>query len=182
VQKNVAEFEEGTLNEDNLSVLKSISKAVQRGWKDKYMKKKFNAPKTFQSRRVNQEKTRKINQEYIKDTDLVEVRKHIEIFETIYPVIRVTEVWFLKKEEMGNGFEDFHFDYSSSKGGFNAVSSTINVNPCVCHSEDKEEKEEKEAGTADEENDDDEKGQVEDSNKAMNERGNRCLPAPSMEV
>jgi hypothetical protein len=51
VQKNVARFEEGTLNKDSLSVLKSISEAVQRGWNDKYMKKKFNAPKTFQSRK-----------------------------------------------------------------------------------------------------------------------------------
>jgi hypothetical protein len=31
VQNNVEKFEEGTLKEDNLSVLKSISKAVQRG-------------------------------------------------------------------------------------------------------------------------------------------------------
>jgi hypothetical protein len=116
VQYNVAKFEEGTLIEDNLSVLKSISKAVQRGWKDKYMKTKFNAPKTFQFRKLNQEKTRKINQEYIKDTDLVEVRKLIEIFETIYPDIRVTKVWFLKKKEMGDGFEDFHYDYGSSMG------------------------------------------------------------------
>ena len=97
-------------------MLKSISEAVQRGWKDKYMKTKFNAPKTFQFRKLNQEKTRKINQEYIKDTDLVEVRKLIEIFETIYPDIRVTKVWFLKKKEMGDGFEDFHYDYGSSMG------------------------------------------------------------------
>jgi hypothetical protein len=54
VQNYLAEFEEGTLKEDNLSVLKSINKAVQRGWKEKYMKKKFNAPKTFQSCKVNQ--------------------------------------------------------------------------------------------------------------------------------
>jgi len=47
VQNNVAEFEEGTLDKNNLSGLKSISKAVQRGWKEKYMKKKFDAPKTF---------------------------------------------------------------------------------------------------------------------------------------
>ena len=48
VQNNVAEFEEGTLNEDNLSVLKIIIEAVQRGWKEKCTKKKFNARKTFQ--------------------------------------------------------------------------------------------------------------------------------------
>ncbi len=73
VQNNVAEFEEGTLNKDNLSVLKSISEAVQRGWKDKYTKKKFNALRMFQLRKVNQEKTRKIDQTYFADLDLVEV-------------------------------------------------------------------------------------------------------------
>ena len=169
VQNNVAEFEKGTLKEDNLSVLKSISEAVQRGWKEKYTNKKFNAPKIFQSHRVNQEQTRKINQEYIKDTDLVEVTQFIKIFETIYSDIRVAEVWFLKKKERGDGFEDFHFDYGSSNRGFNAISSTIKVNLGVCHSKDEGEKNEKEAGNTDEENDGDENGQVEDSNKAMNE-------------
>jgi hypothetical protein len=48
------------------------------------MKKKFNAPKTFLSCKMNQEKTRKINQEYFKDIDLVEVRELIKIFESIY--------------------------------------------------------------------------------------------------
>jgi hypothetical protein len=179
VQDNVAEFEEGTLNEDNLSVLKSISKAVQKGWKNKYMKKKFNAPKTFQSRKLNQEKTRKINQEYIKDTDLVEVRKLIEIFETIYLDIRVTEVWFLKKKGMGDGFEDFHYDYGSSKGGFNAVSSTIVVKLGVFPnaSEGTGEEDDEEAGIASEEDEDDEDGQVEESSGAM---GSPSLRKPGL--
>jgi hypothetical protein len=68
VQNNVAKFDERILNEDNLSVLKSISKAVQKGWKEKYTKKKYKAPKIFQSRKVNQEKTCRINQENFKDT------------------------------------------------------------------------------------------------------------------
>ncbi len=80
VQNNVAKFEERILNEDDLSVLKSISKAVQKGWREKYMKKKYKAPKTFQSCKVNQEKTCRINQENFKDTDLVEVRQLIDIF------------------------------------------------------------------------------------------------------
>ncbi len=187
VQNNVAEFEEGTLKEDNLSVLKSISEAVQRGWKEKYMKKKFNAPKTFQSCKVNQEKTRKINQEYFKDIDLVEVTQLIKIFESIYSDIWSAEVWFLKKKEMGDGFEDFHYDYGSSNGGINAISSLIKVNLGVCHLEDEEEKDEKEAGNAEagnagKENDNNENGQVEDSNEAMNERAHRYLPEPPMEV
>ncbi len=115
MQNNMAEFEEGTLNKDNLSMLKSTSKAEQRGWKEKYMKKKFNAPKSFQSCEVNQKKTRKINQEYIKNTDLVEVTQLIKIFETIYPDIWVAEVWFLKKKRRWDGFKKFHYDYGSSK-------------------------------------------------------------------
>ncbi len=146
------------------------------------MKKKFNAPKTFQSRKVNQKKTRKINQEYIKNTDLVEVTQLIKIVETIYSDIQVAEVWFLKKKRRGDGFEDFHYGYGSSNGGFNAISLTINVNLGVCHSEDEEEKHEKEAGNADEENEDDENGQVKDSNEAMNEQAHGYLPEPPMEV
>ena len=73
------------------------------------MKKKSNAPKTFQSHRVNQEKTCKINQEYTEDTDLVEVTQLIKIIKIIY---------FLEKKERGDGFEDFHYDYGSSNGGF----------------------------------------------------------------
>jgi hypothetical protein len=164
VQNNVAEFEEVTLDKNNLSVLKSINEAVQRGWKEKFMKKKFNAPITFQSHRVNQEKTRKINQEYIKDTDLVEVTQFIKIFETICSDIWVAEVWFLKTKERGNGFEDFHYDYSSPNRGFNTISSTIKVNLVVCQSKDEEEKNEKEAGNGDEENEDNENGQVENNN------------------
>ncbi len=100
-------------------MLKSISKAVQKDWKEKYTKKKYKAPKTFQSCKVNQEKTCRINQENFKDTDLVEVRQLIDIFQTIYPnTIRVTKVWFFKKKEMGDGFKEFYYDYDSSNGLF----------------------------------------------------------------
>jgi hypothetical protein len=43
---------DGQLKEDNISRLKSISEAVQKGWKEKYMKKKYKAPKWFNSRKV----------------------------------------------------------------------------------------------------------------------------------
>ena len=137
------------------------------------MKKKFNSPKEFGCRKVNQEKTCKINQEYFKDIDLVEVRELIKIFESIYSDIRVAEVWFLKKKEIGDGFEDFHLDYGPSNGGHNGISSTINVNLGVCQLEEEEEKNEKEMGNADEENEDDENGQVKDSNEAMNEQAHQ---------
>ncbi len=46
----------------------------------------------------------------------------------------------------------------------------------------REEKNEKEAGNADEENEDDENGQVKDSNKAMNEQAHKKKTEPRMEV
>jgi hypothetical protein len=42
--------------------------------------------------------------------------------------MRVTEVWFLKKKDNADGFEDLHYDYNNSGGGSNCVSSTVNVN------------------------------------------------------
>jgi hypothetical protein len=43
--------------------------------------------------------------------------------------MRVTEVWFLKKQDNRDGFEDFHYDYKNSGGGSNYVSFfTVNVN------------------------------------------------------
>ncbi len=41
---------------------------------------------------------------------------------------RVTEVWFLKKKDKGDRFEEFHYDYKNSEGGSNYVSFTVNVN------------------------------------------------------
>jgi hypothetical protein len=42
--------------------------------------------------------------------------------------MRVTAVWFLKKKDKGDGFEEFHFDYKNIGGGSNDVSFTVNVN------------------------------------------------------
>jgi hypothetical protein len=42
--------------------------------------------------------------------------------------MRVTEVWFLKKKDKGDGFEDSHYDYKNSGGGSNCDSFTVNVN------------------------------------------------------
>jgi hypothetical protein len=42
--------------------------------------------------------------------------------------MRVTEVWFFKKKDKGDGFEDFHYDYKNSGGGSSYVSFTVNVN------------------------------------------------------
>jgi hypothetical protein len=42
--------------------------------------------------------------------------------------MRVTEVWFLKKKDKSDRFEDFHYDYKNSGGGSNCVSFTVNMN------------------------------------------------------
>ena len=42
--------------------------------------------------------------------------------------MRITEVWFVKKKDKGDGFEEFHYDYKNSGGGSNYVSFTVNVN------------------------------------------------------
>ena len=42
--------------------------------------------------------------------------------------MRVTEVWFLKKKENGDGFEEFHYVYKNSGFESNYVSLTVNVN------------------------------------------------------
>ncbi len=42
--------------------------------------------------------------------------------------MRVTEVWFLKKKDKGDRFEEFHYDYKNIGDGSNDVSFTANVN------------------------------------------------------
>jgi Ulp1 family protease len=42
--------------------------------------------------------------------------------------MRVTEVWFLKKKDKGDGFLEFHNDYKHSGDGSNYVSFTVNLN------------------------------------------------------
>jgi hypothetical protein len=187
VQNDVATFETGFIEGEHYSsMLKSISEAVQRGWKEKYTKKKFNAPKMFQLRKVNQEKTRKIDQANFKDPDLDEVRQLINIFEANYQnTIRVTEVWFLKKKNIGDGFEEFHYDYKTVKGGKNDVSSTIVVNLGVFHEEDEEEEEEElEEESEDEESDDEsvEEGVLFSAASNSPDQPERMMPANKIQI
>jgi hypothetical protein len=81
VQNDVAKFETGFIEgELYSSMLKKISKAIQQGWEEKYMKKKFNAPRMFRLHKVNQEKTRKIDQTYFADPNsLTSSRQSITI-------------------------------------------------------------------------------------------------------
>ncbi len=61
VQNNVEKFEEGLLNKDDMSRLENISKKIQQGWEKKYKSNNYKAPKKFQSQKINQDKTRKID-------------------------------------------------------------------------------------------------------------------------
>ncbi len=65
VQNTVAKFEEGIINKDNLPVLKSINEDILQGWEEKYKCKKYKAPTWFQSHKVNQKKTRRIDQKML---------------------------------------------------------------------------------------------------------------------
>jgi hypothetical protein len=49
-----------------------------------------------------------------------------------------------QEKKWNDGFKQFHHDYESTNGGHNAVSSTIDVNLGVFHSEDKDKGEEEE--------------------------------------
>ena len=125
---------------------------------------------------MNQKKTHKIYQIYFSNPDLVEVRQLIDYFQTIYHyIIWVTKVWFLKKNNIGNGFETFHYDYKTIKRGKNDVSSTIIVNLGVFPdaSEGAGEEDDEEAGNVNEEDEDNEEdGQVEESSDMMGEQCN----------
>jgi hypothetical protein len=64
--------------------------------------------KWFQGKLVNKKKTRKIKHDHF--PKLPHVQQLIKIFENLHNDMRVTEVWFLKKKDKGDGFEEFHFD------------------------------------------------------------------------
>jgi hypothetical protein len=50
------------------------------------------------------------------------------MFENLHDDMRVTKVWFLKKKDKGDRFEEFHYDYKNIGGGNNDVSFTVKVN------------------------------------------------------
>ena len=90
------------------------------------MNAKYNPGKWFQGKLVNKKKTRIIKHDHF--PKLPHVQQLIKIFENLHNDMRVTEVWFLKKKDKGDGFEDFHYDYKNSEGGSNCVSFTVNLN------------------------------------------------------
>jgi hypothetical protein len=90
------------------------------------MNAKYNPGLVFQGKVVNKMKTRKIQHEHF--PKLPHVQQLSKIFESLHNEMRVTEVWFLKKKDKCDGFEDFHYDYKNSGGGSSCISFTVNVN------------------------------------------------------
>jgi hypothetical protein len=90
------------------------------------MNVKYNHGSVFQGKVVNKKKTRKRQDEHF--PKLPHVHQLIKIFENLHNDMRITEVWFLKKKDKGDGFEDFHYDYKNNGGESNCVSFTVNVN------------------------------------------------------
>jgi hypothetical protein len=91
------------------------------------MNAKYNPGSVFEGKVLNKKKTRKIQHEHF--PKLPNIQQLIKIFENLHHNdMGVTEVWFLKNKDKGDGFEDFHYDYKNSGGGSNCVSFTVNVN------------------------------------------------------
>jgi hypothetical protein len=111
---------------EQLSILSRIRNEIQENWDNTYMNAKYNPGSMFQGKVVKKMKTRKIQHEHF--PKLPHVQQLIKIFENLHNDMGVTEVWFLKKKDKGDRFEDFHYDYKNSGGGSNCVSFTVNVN------------------------------------------------------
>jgi hypothetical protein len=89
------------------------------------MNAKYNPGKWFQGKLVNKKKDSKIKHDHF--PKLPHVQQLIKIFENLHNDMRVTEVWFLKKKDKGDRFEEFHTDYKSIGGESNDVSFAVNV-------------------------------------------------------
>ncbi len=90
------------------------------------MNGKHNPGSWFQGKLVNKKETRKIQHEH--SPKLPHVQQLIKKIENLHNDMRVTQVWFFKKKDKGDGFEEFHYDFKHSGGGSNYVSFTVNVN------------------------------------------------------
>jgi hypothetical protein len=107
--------------------LSSIRNEIQENWDNTYMNAKYNPGSVFQGKVVIKKKTRKIQHKHFPTLPYVQ-QQLIKIFENLHNDMRVTEVWFLKKKDKGERFEDFHYDYKNSGGGSNCVSFTVYLN------------------------------------------------------
>jgi hypothetical protein len=99
-------YEKKVIEGEQLSILSSIRNEIQEYWDNTYMNVKYNPGSVFQVVIVSKKKTRKNKHEHF--PKLPHVQQLIKIFENLHADVRVTEVWFLKKKDKGDGFEDFH--------------------------------------------------------------------------
>jgi hypothetical protein len=76
-----------------------------------------------QGKEVIKKKTRKIKHDHF--PKLPHVQQLIKIFENLHNDMRVTEVWFLKKKDKDNGFEEFHYDFKNIGCESNDASFTV---------------------------------------------------------
>ncbi len=90
------------------------------------MNAKYNPGSVFQGKVVNKKKIKKVKHQHFPKSP--HVQQLIKIFENLHNEMRVTEVWFLKQKDKGDGFKDFHYGYKNSGRGSNYVSFTVNVN------------------------------------------------------
>ncbi len=90
------------------------------------MDTKYNPGLIFQGNKVNKKKSRKITREHF--PKLPQVEQLINIYENLHNDIRVTKVWFLKKNDKGDRFDKFHYDYKNIGGGCHDISFTVAVN------------------------------------------------------
>jgi hypothetical protein len=90
------------------------------------MNEKYNPGYVFQGKIVNKKKIRNIKHEHF--PKLPHVQQLINIYENLHNDIKVTNVWFLKKKDKGDGFENVHYDYKNIGGGSTDVSFTVVVN------------------------------------------------------
>ncbi len=123
----IGRYKKKQVGGEQLSVLSCIRNEIQGNWETTYMNAKYNPGKWFQGKLANKRTTRKIKHDHF--PKLPHVEQLIKIFENLHNDMRVTEVWFLKKKDKDDRFEEFHFDYKNIGGGSsNDVSFTVNVN------------------------------------------------------
>jgi hypothetical protein len=123
---NITGRNEKKVEGEQLLILSRIRNEIQKKWDTTYMNAKYNPGLWFQGKVVNKKKTRKIQHEHF--PKLPNVQQLIKIFEILHNDMRVAEVWFLKKKDKGDRFEELHYDYKNSGGGSNYVSFKVNVN------------------------------------------------------
>ncbi len=99
-------IQEKKIEGEQLSILRSIRNEIQENWDNTYMNNKCNPGSVLQGIIVNKKKTRKMKHEHF--PMLPHIQQLIIIFENLHNDIRVTEVWFLKKKDKGDRFENSH--------------------------------------------------------------------------